>query len=99
MATLAAYLPADLRELEKQRRWLDVDEAYALACRELGITPWRLWLQNRSMSIVRGRRMVAKKLRNAGYSLPEIGRAMRRHHTTVLWLLRGGRTKAHLGAS
>ena len=31
---------------------------------------------------------IARRLRDAGMSLPQIGRAMGRHHTTVLYYLR-----------
>jgi len=38
--------------------------------------------------IVRIRREIAQKARRAGYSMPQIGKAIHRHHTTVIHLLR-----------
>ena len=47
------------------------------------------------------RARIAKKLRAAPWnlSLPEIGRCLNRHHTSVLWMLRGGRPGPKGGAA
>jgi chromosomal replication initiation ATPase DnaA len=44
----------------------------------------------RRRELVRARQAVALELRGSGYSLPEIGRHLGRHHTTILYLLRRG---------
>lgn len=36
---------------------------------------------------------IARELRAMRFSLPEIGRAMNRDHTSVLWMIRGGKRR------
>lgn len=43
--------------------------------------------QCRLKSIVQVRRRIVRAMRKQGYSLPQIGRVIDRHHTTVLHLL------------
>lgn len=45
---------------------------------------------NRGRRYARVRQAVALELRAHGYSLPEIGHHLKRHHTTILYLLRRG---------
>lgn len=47
----------------------------------------------RTRLLVDIRMAIARELRASGLSLPEIGKAMNRNHTTVLSLLRGGKRK------
>lgn len=69
------------------------------ACREFGVSRDDIRGTDRRRSFVCIRREIARRCRAAGYSLPEIARALgRRDHTSVLWLLRGGRTKAWTAA-
>ena len=43
---------------------------------------------SKSQPLCDSRRIVAAHLRKRGYSLPEIGRELNRHHTTIIHLLR-----------
>jgi chromosomal replication initiation ATPase DnaA len=54
-----------------------------------GVTVERLRGRCRRRELVELRRIVARYLRSRGCTLPEIGRAIGRDHTTVLALLRG----------
>lgn len=45
--------------------------------------------KSRRAEAVRARRRAARLLRRLGYSLPDIGYAIDRHHTTVLHHVRG----------
>lgn len=48
----------------------------------------------RHREYVQVRAKISSELRDLGYSLPSIGRALGgRHHATILYLLRGGRHK------
>jgi chromosomal replication initiation ATPase DnaA len=66
-------------------------EMLVLTAGEYGLSPYEIIIRNKTSKLVRARRAFAVWARQAGYSLPEIGRAMARHHTTVLSLLRMGR--------
>lgn len=62
--------------------------SYALArARELGVDGYVLLGRGRWASIVKVRTTIARELRAAGYSLPEIGRVLNRHHTSIMNLL------------
>lgn len=55
----------------------------------LGTNPKeRLLEQNRTALVCDCRRLLAAHLRAHHFSLPLIGKTLRRHHTTVLYLLR-----------
>ncbi len=55
----------------------------------LGTNPKeRLLEQNRTALVCDCRRLLAAHLRAHHYSLPLIGKTLKRHHTTVLYLLR-----------
>jgi chromosomal replication initiation ATPase DnaA len=53
-----------------------------------GRVPLAVFADNRDAGSVAARREVARMLRALGWSLPRIGRAMGRHHTAVLHMLR-----------
>lgn len=55
--------------------------------KEMGFSPWTILGTSRLSEYVVARRQIARELREKGYSLPAIGRAMNRHHTTVMNLL------------
>lgn len=63
-------------------------ELLIATCEAFGYTYQELTGPVRSKMIVSARREFARVARERGYSLPEIGRALRRHHTTILSLLR-----------
>jgi chromosomal replication initiation ATPase DnaA len=44
--------------------------------------------QRRDLNLVVGRRMIAHQMRREGYSLPFIGKCLRKHHTTVIHMLK-----------
>lgn len=52
------------------------------------VNPARVVGRDRLQDVVLVRLLVARRLRERGYSLPRIGAALRRHHTTVLYYLR-----------
>jgi chromosomal replication initiation ATPase DnaA len=71
-------------------------EYVAFRARELFSSPAAVTGRRLFQRLVKIRRTIATELRGEPFklSLPEIGRALGgRHHSTVLWLLRGGRHK------
>jgi chromosomal replication initiation ATPase DnaA len=60
-------------------------------CRELGVAVGDVRGPVRKARLAIARREVARRCSAAGYSLPAIGRILCRHHSSVLWMLRGGR--------
>lgn len=66
---------------------LNPHRLFVETCQANGYHPSVVRGPRRDAAIVRVRRMVARVLRDAGCSLPEIGRIMARHHTSVLNLL------------
>lgn len=56
--------------------------------KEMGVDPFVLLGPIRLRYLVAARMQVAKELRSFGLSLPEIGHAMNRHHTSIMNLLR-----------
>ncbi len=56
-------------------------------CREYSVTPTVIRSPARSRYATRMRRVIARDMRIAGYSFPEIGRVMRRHHTTIIYMV------------
>lgn len=72
--------------------------AFEFVCqrsRELGFDPDDIRGRHRYRSLVRARRVIAAELQDAPWdmSYPEIGRAMNRHHSTIISLLKGGKGK------
>lgn len=62
-----------------------------------GVRPSVLLGGCKSRYLVKLRARIARYLREVRHmSYPEIGRALNRHHVTVMWLLRGGRTKRNV---
>ena len=61
------------------------------ACEAFECHPADLLGASHEPQFVAGRRLIAYRLRTAGWSLSRIGRVLGRHHTTVLNLLRAGR--------
>lgn len=69
------------------------DELIRRTCKIYGVKKNDICGSDRRRSMVNIRRSAAALMRAWGFSLPEIGRALNRHHTSILWLLRGGRRK------
>ena len=68
---------------------------------EMGFNPYQrmaVLSRRRDSEAVRCRTKVVVELRKLGYSLPEIGRAMDRHHTSILNLLRIAEAETARGA-
>jgi Bacterial dnaA protein helix-turn-helix len=78
-------------ELEPQRRTVfscgDPRQYACARAEDFGVKPSQLLSSDRSQKMVAFRARVATELRAFGFSLPEIGRALNRHHTSVLYLL------------
>lgn len=89
-----AALPSD-PELEvraaaaRTDRFVAEREAELVAPR-FGVVPLSVFAENREPNVVAARRAVCKELRALGWSYPRIGRAIGRHHTSVLELVRRG---------
>lgn len=64
-----------------------------LTAREFGLSRYELLGPKRFASLIGPRQALARRLRGRRYSLPEIGRIINRHHTTVWSLLHGGKVK------
>jgi chromosomal replication initiation ATPase DnaA len=56
----------------------------ASASEYCGVTPARVLGCRRHKKLVDARRLVIWNARKNGYSLPQIGEALNRHHTTIL---------------
>jgi len=61
-----------------------ISDILSEVAQRLGKTPDDLIAQNRSPVLVAARRYVMWRAHVQGHSLTKIGRAMKRHHTTVL---------------
>jgi len=59
----------------------------ATCAKAFGFTVEQLVSPSHSHSLVAARREFAHEARRGGYSFPEIGRALRRHHTTIMHLV------------
>jgi len=64
-----------------------VCEAVQIAARTHNLAPERILARSHERQPVAARRDVATHLRGRGYSLPQIGRALGLHHSTVLHYL------------
>jgi chromosomal replication initiation ATPase DnaA len=69
-----------------------IDLIMGACCTVTGTTREQIRGNCRVRSLAITRRFFARTMRAAGYSLPEIGEEMNKHHTSILWMLRGGRT-------
>ena len=61
---------------------------FARLCAEHKTTPDDIRGPRRERALMAKRREIALRLRSAGLSLPQIGRLMKRHHATIINLLR-----------
>lgn len=68
---------------------LSADDAYALAARRHGVTVEEMRSRSRLAHLVAARVEAWRILRAQGWSLPAIGKAADRDHTTVMAALRG----------
>jgi chromosomal replication initiation ATPase DnaA len=71
----------------------EIDAIIDLVARRHGMSIDVLRGKSRSAPLVRIRQLAMSEARDAGYSLPEIGRALNRDHTTVLHGIRRHRRK------
>lgn len=84
---------ADLSEKCRRARWQhDVPVALRVMLEaigaEQGLKPEEVVDGPQTKIFVDMRRQFCRRAREKGYSLPQIGRALNRHHTSVLHLLR-----------
>ncbi len=67
---------------------IPIDVIFQAACTATGARPSDIRGPRRTRLLVARRRFIASKMREEGYSRPEIGRALGgRHHTTIMNLL------------
>ena len=66
---------------------LELRNLLFLAARDHGVLIEELVGRSHSRRLVEVRRAFAKTARECGYSFPTIGRALNRHHTTVMNLV------------
>lgn len=71
----------------RQAAALNTGDIVDAMARERGLEPWRVRGRARQREYVRARIEIAKRLREEGCSFPEIGRALRRDHSTVMYYL------------
>lgn len=64
------------------------DIAIRMAAKESGVSQCRLLGRERGQEVFWPRYAAIYALRNTGWTLPEIGRAFRRHHTSIILGLR-----------
>ena len=67
------------------RMWVNV------VARNRGYDPDVIRGPSRNQEDVEARRNIAVVLDKDGWGLSRIARALKKHHTSVLWMLRGGR--------
>jgi len=65
-----------------------MEDALLRVCDKSGLTAERILGPSRDRETVRAKRLLAVDLRGMGYSYPEIGRFMRKHHTTIIHLVK-----------
>jgi chromosomal replication initiation ATPase DnaA len=66
-------------------------DVIAEAAKRYGVAPVDVKGPRRFRNLVRARQLVAARLEALGWSLSQIGAELHRDHSTVFWLLRGGR--------
>ena len=62
-------------------------EMLSVSAANHGISVWRLCGKERGAFMVELRRRIARELRDAGFSYPDIGHAMNRDHSSIMSLL------------
>jgi len=82
-AVICSCHPATPKDLRLTSPW-----SYVFArAKEFEVAPELLLGSKRDTYLVRIRAVIAGELRQMGHSFPEIGRALNRHHSTVMHLL------------
>lgn len=71
-----------------------IDEVIRTACFANGVRQYDVLGPRRWRKLVAARIQIARDLRAAKLSYPEIGRILHRDHSTVISLVRGGKSKA-----
>jgi chromosomal replication initiation ATPase DnaA len=64
-----------------------------IAAEDAGVDPHAIMGRSRSVHVTKARKAASIALRRMGYSLPEIGRALGVHHTSVYHAVRDDRPK------
>lgn len=82
--TIAAFTQEEWKAEETRRLRISDYAAVDELCRKLKIHPARLRGDNRAPEVVDKRRRIAVELHDLGWSFPRIGRAMNKHHTSVM---------------
>lgn len=67
----------------------------ARICQRRGLVDIAVFTENRQPRVVVARRELCEVLRHLGWTLPRIGRAVGRHHTSVLHLLQTAAAPVH----
>jgi len=108
----AQVVPQGLRELkfeelEKELSFgIDgnggfLEKELTAICEREGVSTTAIRTPNNSARLVHIRRMFSKRARELGYSYPQIGRFLERHHTTILHLVKSkgcqGKIHNHTG--
>lgn len=79
---------------------MESNTAIAKAAKACGVKYYQITSRDRTKSVAKARGMAMQLLRDSGWSLPRIGAAFCRHHTTVLCYtdesVRAGKRKRHL---
>lgn len=73
-----------INEVKEHNIWAD----FGAACELHGIAPVDILNRSRKRRVAFRRAVIAHILRCRGYTLQEIGRILRRHHTSVMAMLK-----------
>lgn len=85
-----ASTPVDLAKRSLAgARLAQLNEYLVALCRDNGVTVAELRAKDNRRAMVAIRREFCQAARQQGFSLPTIGAALHKHHTTVLHLLKG----------
>ena len=85
---MSSLSPADFRAMALAPRQT-ILSIVGDVCRRSGHNPFHVMGKSREADICRVRELVCyKAYREAGMSYPQIGRVLRRHHTTILHAVR-----------
>jgi chromosomal replication initiation ATPase DnaA len=68
-------------------------EIITRVCQQSGVTVEQIQAKDNSVKIVAVRRKIALEARSKHYSFPQIGAALRRHHTTIISLVQSKQKK------
>jgi chromosomal replication initiation ATPase DnaA len=91
-ARVRARFAQAMLDPEKARTWglpgtlPSLLEIIGTACKESGVNPRALLSEGNQAQLVAVRRVIVERARQRGFSYPQIGRALGRHHTSVLHL-------------